>query len=482
MNDNNVIKAQKLFYESLDFQKLGNFINAKEKLLEALKLFPGRESIINNLAIIYFNLEDPLSLEGLIDDQKITNINLKNLITIYILYLRKNYKDSIDLCLKSTNSNSTNFEQIIDILIKCYFKIKDHKNTFKYMRISLRSNNFLDQKYYNIGLILFQLGKPMPAIIYFDKAIQINKSSVYLNSKALALLKSKDFVNGFELLENRFSNYSKNRIFFKEIPLIKNLNSLVNKKVVVWYEQGLGDTLNFARYVLLLKKFTNQITFVVQDKLIKILKNLDPEIAIKGLKEVENEFFDYQIPLMSLIQKFDKSLERPFQCTVRLEENTKKIDFNPNHLQIAFAHSGNQNYSRDHYRSMDISKFQNIFKLKNTHFYKLNNSNISSLDPEFDKSITDLSHLDIYDIAIKLSKFDLVISTDTVFAHLCGILNINCVLLLSKNSDWRWFDDNKKTGWYKSIRIVKQKKLDDWDKVTSLMNRFLRLKSYTKKL
>ena len=122
MNDNNVIQAQKLFYESLDFQKLGNFINAKEKLLEALKLFPGRESIINNLAIIYFNLDDPLSLEGLIDDQKITNINLKNLITIYTLYLRKNFKDCIDLCLKNVNSNSNNFDQLIDILIKCYFK------------------------------------------------------------------------------------------------------------------------------------------------------------------------------------------------------------------------------------------------------------------------------------------------------------------------------------------------------------------------
>ena len=482
MNDNNVIQAQKLFYESLDFQKLGDFINAKEKLLEALKLFPGRESIINNLAIIYFNLEDPMSLEGLIDDQKITNINLKNLITIYILYLKKNYKDSIDLCLKSAKSNSSNFEQIIDILIKCYFKIKDHKNTFKYMRISLRSNNFLDQKYYNIGLILFQLGKPIPAIIYFDKAIQINKSSIYLNSKALALLKLKDFLNGLKLLENRFSNYSKNRILFKETPRVKNLNSIFNKKVVVWYEQGLGDTLNFTRYVLLLKKYTNQITFVVQYKLIKILKNLDPEITIKDFNEAENDFFDYQIPLLSLIQKFDKSLEQPFQCIIKLEENTKKIDFDHHHLQIAFAHSGNVNYSRDHYRSIDISKFQNIFNQNNVHFYKLNNSNMSSLDPIYNKSITDLSHLDIYDIAIMLSKFDLVISTDTVFAHLCGILNINCVLLLSKNSDWRWFDDHKKTVWYKSIKIVKQKKLDDWDSVILLINRFLRLKSYTKKI
>ena len=214
----------------------------------------------------------------------------------------------------------------------------------------------------------------------------------------------------------------------------------------------------------------------------KILKNFDPDIEIKGPKEAENEFFDYQIPLMSLIQKFDESLERPFQCIIKLEDNVKKSDFEPHHLNIAFAHSGNQNYSRDHYRSIDISKFQNIFNQNNVNFYKLNNSNMSSLDPKYNKSITDLSHLDIYDIAIMLSKFDLVISTDTIFAHLCGILNISCVLLLSKNSDWRWFDDHKKTVWYKSIRIVKQKKLDDWDSVILLINRFLRLKSYTKQI
>ena len=61
ISDNNINQAQKLFYESVEFQKVGNLINAKEKLLKALKLFPGRESIINNLAIIYFNLEDSLS-------------------------------------------------------------------------------------------------------------------------------------------------------------------------------------------------------------------------------------------------------------------------------------------------------------------------------------------------------------------------------------------------------------------------------------
>ena len=149
ISDHNINQAEQLFYESLESQKVGNFISAKENLIKALKLYPGRESIINNLAITYFNLEDPLSLEGLINDQKINNIDQKNLIKIYILYLKKNYNESIDLCLRNTNIKSGNYEQIIDILIKCYFKIKDHKNTFKFMRISLRSKNFLDQKYYH---------------------------------------------------------------------------------------------------------------------------------------------------------------------------------------------------------------------------------------------------------------------------------------------------------------------------------------------
>ena len=68
-------------------------------------------------------------------------------------------------------------------------------------------------------------------------------------------------------------------------------------------------------------------------------------------------------------------------------------------------------------------------------------------------------------------NLDLVISSDTVIAHLAGILNLKCILLLNFNSDWRWFYDDKKTPWYPSIKIIKQKKLNDWSTVfTSLKN------------
>jgi len=479
-NNVDIKKAEKLFFESLEYQKVGNFSKSKENLLEALKLCPGRESIINNLIIILFALEESDTLEKLLEEQNIINQNHLNLINIYILYLRKRFRDCINISLESLNSNLGNNDQIIDILIKSFFKLKDSKKVFKFMRLSLRSRNFLDQKYYVIGLMLFHLGKPQPAKVFFDKAISINKSKIYLYAKALALLKLREFKNGFELLENRFYNYDQKLIFFKNIPQIEDLNKIVNKKVVVWYEQGLGDTLNFLKYILLLKNFTNQITFVVQDSLIDLLNNFDHDIKIKSYLDAENESFDFQIPLFSLVKKLDCNLQKPIKLKINLSSNANKVDFDSKNLHIAFSYSGNPNYFCDHYRSIDFDKFKKILNVNNIHYYKLNKSPLPNDVDKNEYTSTDLSHLNIYDIALLLNKFDLIISTDTVFAHLCGILNINCILLLSKNSDWRWFDDDKKTIWHESIRIVKQSNLDDWDKILLLINRFLRLKSFQK--
>ena len=77
-NNVDIKKAEKLFFESLEYQKVGNFSKSKENLLEALKLCPGRESIINNLIIILFALEESNTLEKLLEEQNIINQNQQN--------------------------------------------------------------------------------------------------------------------------------------------------------------------------------------------------------------------------------------------------------------------------------------------------------------------------------------------------------------------------------------------------------------------
>ena len=76
-----------------------------------------------------------------------------------------------------------------------------------------------------------------------------------------------------------------------------------------------------------------------------------------------------------------------------------------------------------------------------------------------------------------MNSLDLVISSDTSIIHLAGILNINSVLLLNYNSDWRWFDDSKSTIWYPSVKILKQNKFDDWTNVFVELQQIL--KNYT---
>ena len=62
-----------------------------------------------------------------------------------------------------------------------------------------------------------------------------------------------------------------------------------------------------------------------------------------------------------------------------------------------------------------------------------------------------------------LKELDIIVSSDTSIIHLCGLLNIKAYMLLNYNSDWRWFFDEEKTFWYPSIKIIKQKKINEWN-------------------
>ena len=89
-------------------------------------------------------------------------------------------------------------------------------------------------------------------------------------------------------------------------------------------------------------------------------------------------------------------------------------------------------------------------------------------------NLYDFGGKSLLEISQILNQFDLVVSTDTSIIHLAGILNIKSFLLLNYNSDWRWFLDTKKTIWYPSVTIIKQKKINCWDNVLSEFEQILK--------
>ena len=115
-------------------------------------------------------------------------------------------------------------------------------------------------------------------------------------------LSNKNYEEGWRNFEHRWLKGTMN-YRFSQIRRLTNLNNIEGKKILVWHEQGLGDTIQFSRYVRRLIQLGANIVFEVQKPLIKFLK-LQFDCEVTG--EISNTNFDYQSPLLSLPLLFKK--------------------------------------------------------------------------------------------------------------------------------------------------------------------------------
>ena len=192
----------------------------------------------------------------------------------------------------------------------------------------------------------------------------------------------------------------------------------------------MGDTIQFSRFVIDLLNFSKNITFVVNTKLIEILKNLHDDIQIVGYNNLDPESFDYQIPLCSLPKYLNvlNSKDIKYYQIQSTNNNSNSLIKNDN-LNIGVSWSGNPNYSLDNYRSISFKYFEDIFKIDNINFYKLSQNVRSEEYLEFSSlsNLTDLGKKSLFEISKVISNLDLVISSDTSIIHLAGILNVKSV-------------------------------------------------------
>lgn len=480
--ENNLEKAKELFFQSLEYQFKGDLKQAKLILEEALVLVPERSSIINNLLVINFSLKDKNSLVKLskhIDQIGVENEHYSKLAHAYIDFLNKNYENSISNAKSILQKQPTDIEgHCIDLLIKNYFKICDLENLFSYLRLSLKKKINHEQSLYSVGSILQYLSKPRAAIYYINKSLKIRKNDSYNSCLAQSYLKLKNFDKGLELWESRLLVNNTSPEIIKSLRSLKSINDLINKNVLIICEQGLGDTINFSRFVKLLKNYTSQITFTVQDKLYDLLRDFDSVIDVKKKSELSHFDYDFIIPLASLMHLFKIKYNDIKFDHLKIKKEKYPLQLDKNKFNVAFSNSGNIDYINDQFRSINISKLSKIFDNLSVNFFQLS-QNINGMYLK-KPNIIDASHLNFKEVANFLKDIDLVFTTDTVFVHLCGILKINCIMLLNKNSEWRWFDSKKKTIWYPSIKILKQKRINDWKREINIISKFIEIKYQNK--
>ena len=332
------------------------------------------------------------------------------------------------------------------------------------------------EAYNNLGNALKELKRLDGALVSYDKAIQLKPDYAHACwNKSLLKILIGEYLEGWQLYEwRRKKDDTKNNYPNYIQPLWLGNESIEGKNVLVYSEQGLGDSINFCRYLPMLKALKpKDIVFEVEKPLVTLMSSLDEEIKIieKG-KPLPR--FDCYCPLLSLPFAFKTTIHNIPAKTQYLYADAVKSKYWSNKLgekikpRIGLVWSSSKGYKNQKNRSLELEQ---LLPLINASFefhsiqkeYCSNDLELLTIHPEIQQHQEELK--DFSDTAALIEQMDLIISVCTSAAHLAGALGKPVFILLLFIPDYRWMLDRTDTPWYPSAKLFRQPIIDDWDSV-----------------
>jgi len=334
--------------------------------------------------------------------------------------------------------------------------------------------NFADQKLFNKSLHAYE-----QAII-----LRADNADAKWN-KALIDLTIGNFKNGWSLYESRWFSKNPPSRRHQDIPELKNLESCAGKTLLVWSEQGLGDTLQFSRYINELMKLGIKLIFEVQPPLKKLMTK-QFSCPVISFDEPFNATIDYQVPLLSLPLLFGTDLESIpstksyLKCDEEKSREWKARLASSLGLRVGLVWSGGFRADQpdawpiNERRNIPLSKIAKLHEVQGIYFFSLQKGDPAESELRNEKAkywpadnllnyVDELK--DFSDTAALIDHLDLIISVDTSTAHLAAAMGKKVWLLNRYDSCWRWMVDEEQSPWYPSLKIYNQRHPGDWDEV-----------------
>jgi Tfp pilus assembly protein PilF len=338
----------------------------------------------------------------------------------------------------------------------------------------------------NRGQVLRELERYDEALTSYDRALALQPRHIMAHCNAAALrLLTGDFERGWLHYEWRWMKKS-------VVPLKRNFSQpawsggepITGKTILVHSEQGLGDTIQFCRYVPLLAARDVRVIFEVQQTLQALMTSLrgGAQIVPKGSPLPA---FDLHCPLVSLPLAFGTRLETIPSTTGYLSASSQHMTTWQSRLQkqrhprIGLVWSGNPGHERDRERSIGLREFMPLLNaLGGEATFVSLQKDVRAEDAAFLKARADILDYgnaleDFSDTAALISQLDLVISVDTSVAHLAGALGKPVWILLTYFPDWRWLLGRDDCPWYPIARLFRQDKSRTWDGVVAQLRQAL---------
>ena len=341
------------------------------------------------------------------------------------------------------------------------------------------------------GLTLSRMKRHEQALGSYRRALDLRADYAdVLSNQSLSQLVLGQFEAGWQSYEYRWKKGNADFPRHTEIPLWLGRQAIGGKRILLWSEQGLGDTIQFCRYAALVAELGAEVVLEV-DPALKTIAQTMGDFKVIAIGE-DFPPVDYQTPLMSLplVFKTDQATipASPFyfKADVEKKENWKsRQNFANGKLKIGLVCSGNAGNTNDHRRSMPLQEFAPLLQLGGAEFF-LVQKDIRETDqayllqaPQLRQVANDIADFD--DTAAIIANLDLVISVDTSVAHLSGALGTPVWILLPWVPDWRWLLDRDDSPWYPSARLFRQDQAGDWqgviERVSNALREFLSIDS-----
>jgi tetratricopeptide (TPR) repeat protein len=336
----------------------------------------------------------------------------------------------------------------------------------------------------NLGLALQGQGRLEEALECYRCALAIDPDFAEAHwNGGLCLLLMGDLEKGWEKYEWRWKNeqLKKPKVEFSQ-PRWHGHEPLQGKTILLWAEQGLGDTIQFCRYANMAAAQGATVLLAAQAALKPLLTQL-PGISrvITEGEPLPNS--DYHCPLLSLPLAFRTTVDtiptdHAYFSSEPAWTSAWQIRLGgADRMRVGVVWSGNAIHANDHNRSIPFALFRQLFS-DHAQFISLQKE-VRPVDTPALDTCGEITHFgselqDFADTAGLIANMDLVISVDTSVAHLAASMGKPVWILLPFAPDWRWILGRDDSPWYPSVRLFRQPSFGDWESVISTVAEELR--------
>lgn len=345
----------------------------------------------------------------------------------------------------------------------------------------------------NLGKLLRAQGKLDEASSHFDAALAADPNAPHVHyNRAMLWLSQGRFAEGWEEYEWRI----KCREFgIRQLPQPSwDGTPLDDKTLLVRAEQGLGDTIQFVRYVPMVRARCRRVLIEVPATLLPLFRQSGIEAIVEQTRSPAAGPrpaplpFDCHVQMPSLPRVFGTTLETIPADVPYLKASDALVAAWREKLathagcKVGIAWQGSPKHWDDRLRSMPLACFAPLAAIGGVHLLSVQKDHgreqLHTLGERF--AVVDLQR-DIdeaaepfMDLAAIMMNLDLIITCDTSIAHLAGALGVPVWVALGARADWRWMLDRADSPWYPTMRLFRQPTLGDWQTVFRTMAEELR--------